>query len=313
MKQLFPITLLLAFLLSSCTAEIDQMMNGSRPGKPGAETVFYASTEGAALPETKVYADPQMRVLWNAGDQISIFNKITYNLGFEFDGEDGDTAGGFNQVTQLPTFGSWGDLDYVYAVYPYSTRNKSDYDGNLTVTLPSEQSYKEDSFGIGANTMVAVAESSRLMFKNVGGYLSLRLYGDNVKVSKVTIKGNSGEKIAGKAKVTIPLGGIPSTEMDNSATDEVSIVCDPAVQLGETAESYTDFWFVMPPVTFSGGFTITVTDELGGTFVKTTTTSVTVTRNQLNWMNPLKISCVAPESINGNGNIEGYGQQNYVW
>ncbi|MBQ6299827.1 MAG: hypothetical protein IJK79_05555 [Bacteroidales bacterium] len=279
------------FLFISCTSDLDQMINGSLPVASDTKAVFYATTEGGvtSLSGTKTYADSQMRVLWNEGDQISIFNKITYNQGFEFDGEDGDTAGGFYPFTQLPSFGSWGDLAYVYAVYPYSTKNKSDYDGNLTVILPSEQSYKENSFGIGANTMVAVTETSRIQFKNVGGYLSLRLYGDNVKVSRVTIKGNNNEKIAGKAKVTIPLGGTPTTVMDNTATDEISIVCDPPVQLGADAEHYTDFWFVIPPVTFSGGFTITVTDEMGGTFVKSTSRSFTVYRNQLDWMNPLDV------------------------
>lgn len=293
MKRFFPIAAVLALVLSSCTTELDQVLNSSRIKDPSQKTVFYASTEvgqPSDSPSTKVYADENMKVLWNEGDQITIFNKITYNHGFEFDGEDGDTAGGFEQFTDEPTgFYTVGDLDYFYAVYPYNTGTKINNSGQMTVMLPSEQSYKENSFGIGANTMVAVSDSPRLKFKNVGGYLSLRLYGDNVKVSRVTIKGNNGEKIAGKAKVTIPFGGVPTTVMDNTATDEVSIVCDPPVQIGTDAEHYTDFWFVIPPVTFSGGFTITVTDELGGTFVMTTTRKLTVTRNHLDWMNPLEV------------------------
>ncbi len=305
-RPLFFVTLIL--LLSSCTAEIDQLYTGARK-TPDKTPVFFATTESSSVPDTKTFADSQMRVLWNAGDQISIFNKITYNQGFEFDGDDGDTAGGFNPFTQMPMFGSWEDLDYIYAVYPYSTNNKCGYDGDLTVVLPAEQSYKESSFGIGANTMVAVTEGSRLRFKNVGGYLSLRLYGDNVKVSSVSIQGNNGEKIAGKATVTIPLDGTPTTVMDNSATDAITIVCDPAVQLGADAEHYTDFWFVIPPVTFPGGFKITVMDDQGGIFERATSRSQTVVRNQMDWMYPL------PVSFNyGNGNFEGYTiQDEYVW
>ena len=293
MKHFSPIAAVLALVLTSCTAELDQVLNSSRIKDPAQKTVFYASTEvgqPSDSPSTKVYADENMKVLWNEGDQITIFNKITYNHGFEFDGEDGDTAGGFEQFTDEPTgFYTVGDLDYYYAVYPYNTGTKINNSGQMTVMLPSEQSYKENSFGIGANTMVAVSDSPRLKFKNVGGYLSLRLYGDNVKVSRVTIKGNNSEKIAGKAKVTIPLGGVPTTVMDNTATDEISIVCNPAVQIGADAEHYTNFWFVIPPVTFSGGFTITVTDELGGTFVMTTVRNLTVTRNHLDWMSPLEV------------------------
>ena len=288
MKKYIPILTILV-ILSSCTSEFDGLFPGVRE-KSGVKTIFHATTEATYTPETKTYADQSMRVVWNEGDQVTIFNKITYNHGFEFNGDDGDTAGDFVQFTPEPSgFSTWEDIEHYYAVYPYSTGNKCDYDGKLTVVLPSVQSYKEDSFGIGANTMVAVSDSTRLQFKNVGGYLSLRLYGDGVKVSSLKIEGNAGEKISGKAFVTIPMGGTPTTVMDETATESITIVCDPAVQLGADTEHYTDFWFVIPPVTFSEGFRITVTDDQGGVFEKTTTNSLTVTRNQLDWMNPLEV------------------------
>ncbi len=137
--------------------------------------------------------------------------------------------------------------------------------------------------------MTAITDDYFFAFKNVGGYLSLRLYGDNVSVSRITIKGNNGEKIAGKASITMPLGGVPSIVMDETATDEISIVCDTPVTIGSSITDYTDFWFVIPPVTFEQGFTITVTNDLGGTFTKSTSKSFTVSRNQLDWMNPLKV------------------------
>jgi hypothetical protein len=277
------------FFLVSCTTELDQQINGSRKDQSREKKVFHASTEGATAPETKVYADEKMKVLWNEGDQITIFNKITYNHGFEFDGEDGDTAGGFTQFTEVSSFTTWADLPYVYAVYPYDSKTKINNSGVMTVTLPAEQTYKEDSFGIGANTMAAVSEGYFIGFKNVGGYLSLRLYGDDINVSHITISGNNGEKIAGKAKIEIPLGGLPTVTMDNTATPAISIVCNPAVKIGADADHYTAFWFVIPPVTFEKGFTITVTDDKGGVFEMTTSKSFTVSRNTLDWMSALNV------------------------
>jgi hypothetical protein len=241
-----------------------------------------------------VYADQNLKVLWNANDLISVFNMTTYNYQYLFTGDDGDTAGGFEE---LPVSGliTAADIDYIYAVYPYSKNNKMGNDCILTLSLPAEQYYKEKSFGIGANTMVAVTDGQFLAFKNVGGYLSLRLYGENVSVSKITIQGNNGDKIAGKAAISMPMNGLPSVTMDDSATDAISIICNPAVRLGATAADYTDFWFVIPPVTFTKGFTITITDSLGGTFVKSTSKQFTVSRNHLDWMNPLKV-----EPVNGN-------------
>ena len=307
-------------LIASCTSEIDQVNSHSR-GKPSDEkTVFLASTENTSIPETKVYADENLKVLWNADDRISIFDFTTYNSQFAFTGDDGDTAGGFEQVGED---GEGADIDYVYAAYPYHAATQMDESGILTMMLPAEQQYKEDSFGIGANTMVAVTDGNFLAFKNVGGYLSLRLYGDDVKVSRITIKGNNGEKIAGKASITMPFGDVPLITMDEAATEEISIVCDPAVKIGSSADAYTDFWFVIPPVTFEKGFTITVTDDKGGVFEKSTSKSFTVSRNTLDWMNALKVVpnydnviiqfedsnfkayCVENFDTNGDGEISG--------
>ncbi len=137
--------------------------------------------------------------------------------------------------------------------------------------------------------MVAVTDNDFLAFKNVGGYLSLRLYGDDVSVSKVTLKANNGEKIAGKGLVTIPLGGLPTVEMDATGTDEITIICDPAVKIGPDAEQYTSFWFVIPPVTFEKGFTVTVTDDKDGEYTVATSKPFTVSRNKLDWMTAVKV------------------------
>ena len=239
--------------------------------------------------ETKVFADNKMRVLWNAGDLLTVFNQSTYNSKFEFAGEDGDNAGDFDDVTPSGLH-SGNALSNIYAVYPYAKGNKINNDGNtITLTLPAEQQYKEHSFGIGANAMVAVTDNDFLAFKNLGGYLQLRLYGDNVKVSSIKIQGNNGEKIAGKANVAVGLGVLPTVTMDDTATDAITLVCDPPVALGATAEQYTDFWFVLPPTTFSGGFTITVIDEMGGIFQKTTTNSLTIARSTIEYMKTLQV------------------------
>ena len=303
--KFFPIVATL-LLLFSCTAEIDRQIDDSRVPVPEKnKVVFQAAVEACSIPEAKVYADENMKVLWNANDRISIFNQNTFNWQFAFDGDDGDTAGGFEPVGDE---GPGDEIDYVFATYPYRAETSLSTTGVLTMTLPAEQAYKTHSFGVGANTMVAVTDEQFLSFKNVGGYLSLRLYGDNVSVSRITIQGNNKDKIAGKGAITIPVGGTPTVTMDASATDAISIVCNPAVKLGTTAEAYTEFWFVIPPVTFAQGFTITVTDDKGWTYTKATTKSFTVTRNQLDWMAVLK---VVPELSSLEPGNEGIGHE--IW
>ena len=276
------------WLIVSCQADIDDGFLVSKSVDDNHLQTFYATTE-SAVPETKVFADASRRVLWNADDRITMFKKSTYNYQYRFAGNDGDSAGDF---VEIPPSGfiSGNSLSYVYAVYPYSTGNKINNAGTtITLTLPAEQSYKEHSFGIGANTMVAVSDNELLAFKNVCGYLSLRFYGDNVSVSRITLQGGNSEKIAGKATIEVGIGSLPAVTMADGATETISIVCEPAVKLGTSSSDFTEFWLVIPPLTFTKGFTVTVTDNLGGTFEASTSNSLTISRNTLDLMSPLMV------------------------
>ena len=312
MNRVFTFVALL-FLIASCTSEMDQFNSGPRGNPSDSKTVFLAMTEGPAITDTKVYADESLKVLWNADDRISIFDFTTYNYQYAFTGDDGDTAGGFEEIP-VSGYITAEEVSYAYAAYPYNKATKLSRSGVLTMVLPEEQYYKADSFGIGANTMVAVTDGNFLAFKNVGGYLSFRFYGDDVKVSSITIKGNNGEKISGKATITIPLGGTPTIAVDEeNAKEAISLICNPPVTLGSSSSDYTTFWFVIPPTTLTNGFTVTVVDNQGKVFVKSSTKALTISRNQLEWMLPLKVTCANPESLNGNGNFEGYKHEDYVW
>ena len=289
MKKLFLILLTL-LAMAACTSEFDKMLNDAgRASRAGDGAVFYATIEdtGAAGTQTKVYADEQLRVLWNSDDMISIFNKKTANLKYQFDGEDGDNAGTFTKVSESAATGS--DLPYVYAIYPYQEATSISENGEISFVLPAVQQYKANSFGPEVNTMVSVSEGNNLLFKNVGGYLSFKLYGSDVKVKSITLRGNNEEKLAGAALISMPYGGTPTVTMQESATDYVTLTCETPVMLGTTAEDYTEFWFVLPPTSFSKGFTISVFDDQGGLFEKSTSKFVTISRNTLSYMAPVEV------------------------
>lgn len=133
-KLLFLFLPLLA--LTACTSEYDKVMNDVRRAERsvGDDIMFYATIEGSddADSQTKVYADSQLRVLWNADDRISIFNKKTGNQEFQFMGEDGAKAGDF-QPAGISDSGN--SLPFVYAVYPYAPETSIDGDG--LISLPS--------------------------------------------------------------------------------------------------------------------------------------------------------------------------------
>ncbi len=174
----------------------------------------------------------------------------------------------------------------------------------MTVNFPAAQNYAAKTFGQGANTMVAVAadKESALQFKNACGFLMFKLYGTNVKVKSVSLKGKNNEKIAGAATVSMPLGGNPTVTMANNATDEIVLTCTNAVTIGNSSSDYTEFWFAIPPVTFSQGFTITVTTNRGTTFTKSLNSSFEVVRGVGKKMAPLEVKVPTDLSFNETAN-----------
>ena len=247
---------------------------------------FFASFEQPVAEEgTKVYVNEDLRLRWNADDRISLFNKTTDNQEFVFTGETGDASGEFRQVDNGGT-ATGGAIPYVVAVYPYQSGTSIGSAG-LSVTLPAEQAYAENSFGLGANTMISLGADENLQFKSLGGFLKVRLYG-GASVNSVTLKGNNGEKIAGKASVSMSADGSATIAMDENASTEITVTCTEPVALGTTAEESVEFWFAVPPTTFSKGFTVTVNSD-GGVMTKSTDKSITIKRNYLTKMAPIEV------------------------
>lgn len=272
-----------AVLVASCsTKEIDFQT-------PVQDSVvFYAAFELPSEDSTRVYANKDLLLRWTANDRVSIFNKKTDNQQYKFAGETGDNVGGFDKVTgsELTTGNA---IPHIVSVYPYQGSTKITESETITVILPAEQHYADNTFGLGANTMVSVTEDNFLQYKNVGGYLMLKLYGEGVSVSSITLKGNNGEKLAGKATVTMPLDDVPTAVMADEATTEITLVCDEPVALGPTAEESIDFWFVVPPITFNQGFSVIVKDRRGRVFEKTTARTIEIQRNHLSKMSAFEV------------------------
>ena len=281
MKRSFVFAIMVAFFAACSTKEIDILTPSNE------DVMFYATFEQPAEDGTRVYANEDLLLRWTADDMVSIFNKNTYNQQYKFTGETGDNAGGFDKVAGSE-FTTGNAISHIVSVYPYQESTKITESETITVTLPAEQHYAENSFGLGANTMVSVTSNNILQYKNVCGYLVVKLYGDGVSVSSITLRGNNGEKLAGKVTVTMPLEGVPTTTMANDASSEITLTCATPVQLGATAEESTQFWFVVPPVSFSKGFTITVSGN-GGVFEKTTGKTVTIERNNLSRISPTEV------------------------
>jgi hypothetical protein len=127
--------------------------------------------------------------------------------------------------------------------------------------------------------MVAVSENNNITFKNVLGGIKLQLKGTQT-VKSINLQGKNNEKLSGAAIVTAYTDETkPAITMSQTASTSVTLNCGSGVQLSESTA--TEFIISLPPVLFSKGFTVTVTDIESKTYKVETDKANTVLRSSL--------------------------------
>ena len=273
-------------LFSSCEKREDGLViDNSKGGK-----IFTATMPTVEeTPESRTSTSDGRSVIWNEGDTVSLFNGKNVNEKYGVkEGEGGKASTTLVKVTDSDSpAGSDATFDANIAYYPYGTVN---YTGNgsnhsLEVTIPNVQTYAQNSFGKGALPMVAVTASKdddNLQFKNLFGLIKLQLKGsDGVdRITGITIKGNNGEKLSGKATVSCSNTTAPTVSFGGADVyDYVKLDCADGVAISKTTA--TAFWVALPPVAFSNGITVTVELGDGRTVTKSTNRALTIDRSKV--------------------------------
>ena len=245
--------------------------------------------------QTKTSMTQEKYVVWSQNDRLAIFQGSTLADEFKVsDASAGKANGTFTKVTTAgDDFSAGTEIPCNVALYPYATGltltgATLEYEAPVYevegVVLPSEQTYVAGSFANGAFLMAAVTDDlsdHNLKFKNILGALKLQLKGTQT-VKSITVKGRNNEKLSGAATVTAYASNLaPAITM--TATDEasksVTLDCGDGVQLSESTA--TDFIIALPPVLFSQGFTVTVTDSDEQTYEITAKVANTVLRSSV--------------------------------
>ncbi len=242
--------------------------------------------------DTRTYAEQGKYLRWHEADLLSVFYGSTANVGYKFNGKTGDSDGRFALILGETT-GKNNPLDRIYAIYPQDKNAQFVGDNTIAFNMPTTQYHQSGSFGINTNAMVAVTadnQDNELLFQNLCGYLKVKIYG-KAKIKQLTLRGNSGEKIAGRALVTAAYGQIPTLEMTSNAFGNITVNCGEGVEIAPTIDETEEFWFVIPPTTFEKGFTVTFTEVGGKTFTKSTNSRVVIGRNVVQPMEPLYVVC----------------------
>lgn len=235
---------------------------------------------------TKTYMDVNNNIRWSEGDQIVGFMNSSLGLKYQIlPSSVGKTYASFENISDSNgNINAGTEWDHNVVYYPYSDvveAQKLGSNYSLSVSLPAEQTYAEDSFGNGSMAMVAVSEDNNITFKNILGGMKLQLKGTQTVMS-IKIEGKNNEKLSGAAVVTAYTNNL-APAITITATDEasesVTLNCGSGVQLNES--SATEFIIALPPVLFSNGFTVTVTDSESQTYTVETDKANTVLRSSL--------------------------------
>ena len=237
---------------------------------------------GTGAPGTKTYAD-KLEVKWAAGDRITAFLGTQSKSVYQLSEGAGTTYGYFTKVNGslvgVP-------IDGNYAIYSFN-EDVALVDGKIQVDIPGVQTFVPNSFGPGANTMVAFSETKVFGFQNVGGFFVVPMTG-NVAVKSVTIKSGGSEPLAGRAIVSFGKEG-PVVDAIRRSLDEVKLVCEESFQLD--AEEPVEFWFVVPPTAFKMGLSVQVEYNDGEIFTASPAAkSFNIERNEIYRMAPLDIT-----------------------
>lgn len=267
----------------ACSCQLADLMEQGKINR-----AFTASLEEY---QTKTYVEEGRLLRWNEDDRISLFEGNTLNAQYRFDGQTGDNSGTFSSLET--SYGTGNDLQRNYAIYPYKAGTEITESGVIYFYLPNHQKYANNSFGLGANTMACATkdlDDTYLSFKNVCGYIKVQLYGSNIKVRRITFSGNNGEHISGEAKINISETNEPSVSLTRDAESVIVLDCgESGVEVGNSVNSPTSFWIVVPPKTFTKGFNVTILTMDGAEIKKSTTNNVTIERNIVTPMKAFEI------------------------
>lgn len=234
---------------------------------------------------TRTIMDKNNNILWSENDQIIAFMKSSYGHKYQVKPSFvGKPYADFSVVS----YGNGSDLsagnEWTHNVvyYPYSEDTeclKSGANYELKVILPSEQAYIPDSFANGSMAMVAVSESNNITFKNVLGGIKLQLKGTH-KVTSIKIEGKNNEKLSGPAVITAYTdNSTPAITMTSGAYKSITLDCGNGVQLNK--DTSTDFIISLPPISFTMGFNVIITDSENATITLETNETNTVLRSSL--------------------------------
>lgn len=160
-----------------------------------------------------------------------------------------------------------------FAIYPYQFEQR--HESVVSVTIPTVQTYKENSFARNMAPMVGRCDDGEtLHFMNPCGVLAVQLTGSE-KISSITFETMEGVLVSGPCLVDTEYVDYPLLDTSTATESYVTLNCGEGVQLGGEA---VPFHIVLPPGEYKG-FTLYITTTDGKFMKKETSKTLTITHS----------------------------------
>lgn len=226
--------------------------------------------------ESRVQLDVNKHTVWNADDKIVLYEDGACSV-LSFDGKTGDRSGTFTVQksfnANIQTNGAH------YALYSCDNQQfmaGSWSDGTLALfaTVPAEQNYLADSYGLNSNILLGASDDGEnFSFKNLLGYLRLAVVGEK-RVDSIELMNNSGGAVAGL--VVLMVTDVDFWQLYDSPSSSITLNCGEGVQL---SSSPVNFYFAMLPTMLEEGISVNIHFTDGTSFIQNTNNAITIERN----------------------------------
>lgn len=210
MKKILLCASALALMLGSCSKDDTEVTPVG-----GTKDVAFKATMAIGN-DTRISMDVDdsgnVKYLWDFGDMVGATVKgLSVVAPFTNVAEPGYTAE-FSALNEASK--NYIGTENVYLVYPYKEGKTVDSDGNVEMTIPATQTYRDNSFAQMVSPAVSFAEEfvvnddntvKEYTFKPVSSFIRVPVYGvGTIKSLTMQIKNdNTAVKIAGSANVDV--------------------------------------------------------------------------------------------------------------
>lgn len=226
------------------------------------------------------------KVLWSEGDSIGAISSSGVVTKCTVASIDGATA-----TFSVPTDTQW-------AIYPYVSGSTFDTSKNtLSYTLPNTRTIDgaKKVFGNGENVMCAHLSDNNLSFRNLCGYIEVKLKGTG-SVKHIALRNNSGnwDALSGLGTIDFTDPAVPkiTTGTNHGTTFNFAYATCSNVELS-TSEA-TSFYFIVPPRTYKNMSVCVQTEN--GSYSVISQNEITVNRSKIRPISAINIDDLKPAS-----------------